>query len=322
MRYGILLLTEDVESGCTLMDVPRIFYDDEYREYKISKCKNQEVIDFWKKQAEKAKGDLSLANVVPYIVSKLAPFATNEYVRPIIAQQNSTINFRKVMDEGKIFIAKLSKGKIGEKNTSLIGMIIIGKILVNALEREGTDEKSRRPFYLYVDEFQNFLTNGVLTILSEARKYKLSLTIGHQYLGQLVKNGNTQFRDAIFGNVGNKMVLRIGPDDSGFLLKELQGTSFEEQDLRELPNATGIMRMLVDGKPTPAFTLRSYWGESEYDMITEPNKEIAEEIKKLSKLKYGRERSIIENELALRSKFQKKKESEKSTSGSFDGLGF
>ncbi|MCS7317695.1 MAG: TraM recognition domain-containing protein [Candidatus Dojkabacteria bacterium] len=310
-RYGILLLTEDPESGSTLLDFPRIFIDQGYREYKLSKAKNPEVIDFWRKQAEKANRDLSLENLAPYITSKLAPMITNAYVRPIVAQQKSTIDFRKAMDESKIIICKFSKGKIGDRNTNLLGMIVVGKILVNTLERESVDESKRTPFYLYIDEFQNFLTNGILTILSEARKYKLGLVVGHQYLGQLVRNGNTQFRDAIFGNVGNKMFLRVGPDDSAFLLKELQGSNFEEQDLRELQNATGIAKILVDGKPTPAFTLRSYWGESPYDMISEPNFELAEEIKKISKLRYGRDRDLIEQEIVTRSKFTKQANTDK-----------
>lgn len=323
-RYGILLITEDPESGCTLMEIPKIFADEGYREYKLSKAKNQEVIDFWRKQAEKADKDLSLANVTPYITSKLAPLITNAYIRPIVAQQKSTIDFKEAMNKGKVIICKFSKGKIGDRNTNLLGMIIIGKILVTALEREDLDEKQRVPFYLYVDEFQNFLTNGILTILSEARKYKLGLIIGHQYLGQLVRQGSTQFRDAIFGNVGNKIILRIGPDDSSFLVKELQGSNFEEQDLRELPNATGIVKLLVDGKPTPAFTLRSYWGESPYDMISEPNKELAEEIKKISKLRYGRERDLIEQEIISRGKFIKEKQKNTSSSSSSNnfGLGF
>lgn len=321
-RFGILLLTEDTASGSTLLEVPKIFADDGYREYKISKAKNQEVVDFWKKQAEKAGGDASLKNIVPYVVSKLAPFLTNAYIRPIIAQQQSTINFKKAMDEGKIIIAKLSKGKIGDRNTNLLGMILVGKLLVSALEREDSDEKSRKPFYLYVDEFQNFLTNGILTILSEARKYKLSLTIGHQYLGQLVRSNSTQFRDAIFGNVGNKMILRVGSDDSSFLSKELQGTSFEEQDLRELQNATGVAKLLVDGKPTPAFTLRSFWGESPYDMITEPNKILASEIKKISQLRYGKDRAIIEEEVLQRGKNLKEKVVDNKSLGGFGDFGF
>lgn len=322
-RFGIMLLTEDPESGCTLMEVPKIFADDGYREYKLSKTKNQEIIDFWRKQAEKAGGEASLKNIVPYIVSKLAPFLTNAYIRPIISQQTSAINFRKIMDEGKILIVKLSKGKIGDYNANLLGMIIIGKLLVGALEREDLDEKLRRPFYLYIDEFQNFLTDGINIILSEARKYKLALTMGHQFLGQLTRaNNNTKIRDAVFGNVGNKAIMRVGEDDAAFLKKVVEGP-FEESDLQQLPNVTAVIKLLVEGKPTPPFTVRSFYGESPYDLISPYNKELANTIKQISRLKYGRDINIVENEIKQRGTFIKEKKDENKGGGLGDfGFGF
>jgi len=319
-RYAIMLLTDDIESGSTLMEIPKIFADDGYRNYKLSKCTDQEVIDFWRKQAEQATGDVGLKNVTPYVVSKLAPFLTNQYVRPIIAQQESTINFRKIMDEGKILIVKLTKGKIGELNAALLGMIIVGKFLVAALEREGTDEKSRNPFYLYIDEFQNYLTDGIKVILSEARKYRLALTLGHQYVGQLVREGNnTSIKDAVFGNVGNKAVFRVGADDSIFLSKEM-GETVDESDLQQIENFNFYFRMLADGKPTPAFTTRSFYGDSPYDMIGQPNPQIADVAKQISRLKYGKDRNIIENEIKLRGTFIKEKtEEEKKPASLFGG---
>lgn len=307
-RFGVMLLLEDPESGSTLLEFPKIFADEGYRNYKLSKCKNQEVIDFWRKQAEAAGGEASLKNVVPYVVSKLAPFLTNAYVRPIIAQQSSSINFRQIMDEGKILIVKLSKGKIGDLNANLLGMIIIGKLLISALEREVVSEKDRKPFYLYIDEFQNFLTDGIMVILSEARKYKLGLTLGHQFIGQLTREGgNTKIRDAIFGNVGNKAIFRIGEEDAGFLKKVVEGY-FDENDMQQIENGTFILKMLVDGRPTPPFTARSWYGESRFDMMTEPNAELAEVIRGISRLKYGRDVSLIENEIKLRGTFVKEKE--------------
>jgi hypothetical protein len=322
-RYSLMLLTEDPESGSTLMEIPKIFADPGYREYKISKCKNQEVIDFWKKQAEKAGGDAKLENITPYVVSKLASFVTNAYMRPIIAQQESTINFRKIMDEGKILIVKLAKGKIGDLNANLLGMVIIGKILVGALEREEIPESQRRPFYMYIDEFQNFLTDGIMIILSEARKYKLSLTMGHQFLGQLTREGNnTKIRDAVFGNVGNKAIMRVGEEDAPFLRKVVEG-GFEESDLQQLENGTAVIKMLVDGKPTPSFTMRSWYGDSPYDMYTKPNPELGEIIKQISRLKYGKDREIVENEVKLRGSFVKEKKDDKKDMGFGNfGLGF
>ena len=319
-RYAIMLLTDDVESGATLMEIPKIFADDGYRNYKLSKCSDQEVVDFWRKQAEQATGDVGLKNVTPYVVSKLAPFLTNQYVRPIIAQQTSSINFRQIMDEGKILIVKLTKGRIGDLNASLLGMIIIGKLLISALEREGTDEKSRNPFYLYIDEFQNYLTDGIMTILAEARKYRLSLTMGHQFIGQLTREGgNTKIRDAVFGNVGNKAIFRVGEDDAAFL-KKVIGEGFEELDLQQIENFNFYLKMLADGKPTPAFTTRSFYGDSAYDMIGQPNPQVADVAKQISRLKYGKDRNIIENEIKLRGTFIKEKtEDEKKPASMFGG---
>lgn len=315
MRYGILLLTEDKESGSTILEIPKIFADDGYRRYKLSKCKDQEVIDFWIKQAEKAGGETSLKNMTPYITSKLASFLSNAYVRPIVAQQDSTINFREIMDGKKILLAKLSKGKIGEFNANLLGMILIGKLLVAALSREDVLEAQREPFYLYIDEFQNFLTDGINQILSEARKYKLSLTLGHQNLGQLTRaGGDTKIKDNIFGNVGNKAVFRVGVQDADFLKKEFEGY-FDEGDLIKAENGTFFFKMLVDGKPTPPFTARAWYGESKYDMMGPPNEELANIIKQISRLKYGRDRNIVENEIRLRGAFSVEEKKEESIFG-------
>lgn len=321
-RFGVMLLLEDPESGSTLLEFPRLFSDEGYRNYKLSKCKNQEVIDFWRKQAEAAGGEASLKNVVPYVVSKLAPFLTNAYVRPIISQQQSTINFRQIMDEGKILIVKLSKGRIGETNSNLLGMITIGKLLISALERDTANEADRKPFYLYIDEFQNFLTDGINVILSEARKYKLSLTLGHQYIGQLTRpGGDTKIRDAIFGNVGNKAIFRIGEEDATFMKKVVEGY-FDENDMQQIENGTFILKMLVDGRPTQPFTARSWYGESPYDMMSTPNAELADVIRQISRLKYGKDVNLVENEIKLRGTFIKEKEEDPNKKNSLFGGGF
>lgn len=320
-RYGIMLLVSDPESGSTLLEIPKIFADDDYRAYKLSKCTNQEVVDFWEKQALKAGGEASLKNVTPYIVSKLASFLTNDYVRPIVAQQESSINFRQIMDEGKILLVKLSKGRIGDFNMSLLGMIIVSKLLISALEREDIVESKRRPFYLYIDEFQNFLTDGVHQILSEARKYKLSLTLAHQFIGQLTREGgDTKIRDAIFGNVGNKAILRVGVDDAEFLKKEFDGV-FDENDLIKVENMTIFLKLLVDGRPANPFTVRSVYGESPFDMVSSnPNLELADIIRQISRLKYGKDKALVENEIRMRGSFIKKQEP-KNDMGGFGGFG-
>jgi hypothetical protein len=321
-RYAIMLVTTDPESGSTLMEIPKVFADEGYRAYKLSKCKDQEVIDFWKKQAEAAGGEASLKNVTPYVTSKLASFLSNAYVRPIIAQQQTTVNFREIMDDGKILLAKLSKGKIGDFNANLLGMILIGKLLISALERESTPESERRPFYLYIDEFQNFLTDGIMVILSEARKYKLALTMGHQFIGQLTREGNnTKIRDAVFGNVGNKGIFRVGEEDGPYLKKVVEGV-FDENDLQQVENLNFFLKMLVDGKPTPPFSVKSIYGESPYDMIGTPSAELADIVRQISRLKYGKDRNIIENEIKLRGTFVKEKEDDgKNKNSLFGGLG-
>lgn len=320
-RYGIMLLTSDPESGSTLLEIPKIFADDDYRAYKISKCKDQEVVDFWEKQAQKAGGEASLKNVTPYVVSKLASFLTNDYVRPIVAQQHSSLDFKEIMDNKKILIAKLSKGRIGEFNASLLGMILVSKLLIAALQREDVAEDQRVPFYMYIDEFQNFLTDGIQIILSEARKYKLSLTIAHQFIGQLTRQGgDTKIKDSIFGNVGNKAVFRVGVEDAEFLKKEFDGL-FDENDLLKAENGTYFMKMLVDGKPATPFTLRSWYGDSPYDMMSTSNPRLADIIKQISRLKYGKDKAIVENEIKLRGKFIKKVEQQNPAGlGGFGGL--
>lgn len=318
-RFGILLLLEDPESGSTLLEFPKIFADDGYRAYKLSKCKNQEIIDFWKKQAEAAGGEASLKNVVPYVVSKLAPFLINAYVRPIVAQQRSSINFRDIMDNKKILIAKLSKGRIGEKNAQLLGMILVGKLLISALERDYIKESEREPFYLYIDEFQNFLTPGINQILSEARKYKLALILAHQNIGQLTKNANdTRIKDSIFGNVANKAVFRIGEVDAEFFKKVFEGY-FDESDMQQIENGIFILKMLVDGRPTPPFTVRSWLGDSKFDMVSKPNHELSGLIKEISSIKYGKDIDLIENEIKLRGTYTKEDEDKKSSRNPFLG---
>ncbi|MCX6742771.1 MAG: type IV secretion system DNA-binding domain-containing protein, partial [Candidatus Parcubacteria bacterium] len=173
MRNTMLLMMEDPESGSTLLEVSKVLSDEDFRKYKLSKTKTQVVKDFWEKEAEKAGGEASLANMVPYITSKLTSFIANDVMRPIVAQQKSAFSFRKAMDEQKIIMVKLSKGLIGEINANLLGMVIVGKILLAALSRVDQPEAQRKDFFLYIDEFQNFLTEGIQVILSEARKYRL-----------------------------------------------------------------------------------------------------------------------------------------------------
>lgn len=304
MRNSMLLLMEDVESGNTLMEISRVLADEEYRKFKLSKATNPEVIHFWEKQAEKAGGEAALQNVVPYITSKLTSFVANDTMRPIIAQQKSTIDFRWAMDNEKIILVNLSKGRIGEMNAYLLGMVIVGKLLAAALSREDTEESLRKTFYLYIDEFQNFLTDSIVTILSEARKYKLSLNIAHQFLGQLKnKTGDSKIRDSIFGNVGTKVVFRVGIEDAEVFKKEFDPI-FTPEDIAQQPNLHAYMKLLVDGKYPPPFSLYTHFDYSPFSEISfnTGDEEIAQTIKQISRLRFGRDRDIVEKEIRQRAK--------------------
>ncbi len=297
-KNAAALIMADPESGSTLMEISRVLADDDFRKYKLSKCADQLVKDFWEKEAQKAGGEASLANMVPYITSKMSPFISNDFVRPIISQQNSTIDFAEIMNSQKILLVKLAKGKIGQINSDLLGMIVIGKLLMAALARGDMAEEERKDFYLYVDEFQNYLTDSMEIILSEARKYRLCLGIAHQYVGQLVKSGDTKFKDAIFGNVGTKCSFRIGVDDAEALTKEFAGV-FNESDFLNLPAYNCYVKLLIDNANPPGFNMASNTPD-QIPGLPKSNPQLAEAIKKLSKLKHGKDPEIIAMEIKER----------------------
>ncbi len=299
MRNAMQLVMDDPESGSTLMEIPKVLSDEEFRAHKLSKCKTQVVKDFWIKEAQKAGGEASLANMVPYITSKLTPFIANDIMRPIIGQQKSAFNVRQVMDEGKILLLNLSKGKLGDLNAYLIGMVLVGKILMAALSRTDMDPKERKDFYLYIDEFQNFLTDSISAILSEARKYGLNLIIAHQYIGQLVKNNDTQIRDAIFGNVGTKVAFRVGTDDAEFLAKEYAPV-YSQFDLVNVEGLTALIRLLIDNTASRPFNIKIVFAPR----AGQKEQELAGMIKELSRFKYGRKRELIEAEIQERQREQ------------------
>jgi len=213
-RNSAMLVVEDPETGNTLLDVSRVMTDERFRELKLSRCKNPIITQFWREVAVKAGGEAALANIVPYITSKFDVFLANEIMRPIIAQEKSAFNFRQIMDEKKILLINLSKGRLGDINSNLIGLIIVGKILMAALSRVDMPDKERNDFYLYIDEFQNVTTSSISMILSEARKYRLGLNIAHQYIKQL----DDGIRDSVFGNVGSIAAYRVGSEDASALI--------------------------------------------------------------------------------------------------------
>ncbi len=294
MRNALMLVMDDVESGATLMEIPKVLADEEYRRFKLKKCKNQTVVDFWIKEAEKAGGEGALANMVPYITSKLTPFISNDMLRPIIGQQKSAFNMRDVMDRQKILLIDLPKGLIGEMNAYLLGMVLVGKILMAALSRTDMKPEDRKDFYLYIDEFQNFTTNSICQILAEARKYALNLIIAHQYIGQLTKNNNTEIKDAIFGNVGTMISFKVGSEDASFLIKDFAPV-FNEYDLVNVDKGMACIKLLVDNSSTKPFTLKGIW-----PVLGTLHPNMSEKIKTLSRLKFGQSSKLVEADIRRR----------------------
>ena len=285
MRNALLLIMEDPESGSTLIDIPKVLADPDFRRYKLSRCKNTVVKNFWEQEAEKAGGEAALANMVPYITSKMNIFIANDLVRPIISQQKSSFNFREVMDQGKILIVNLSKGKLGDINSYLLGMIIVGKILIATFSRADLPEEERKDFYLYIDEFHNVTTQTITSALAEARKYRLSMIFGHQFIGQL----NDETRKAVFGNVGSVMAFRTGAEDAKYLVPQFEPV-FSEEDLVNLDNYNAGLKLLIKGETSRPFNVVTF-------PPSQGNPKIAELIKKYSRVKYGRDRATVEEEL-------------------------
>lgn len=280
-RNSALLVMDDPQSGNTLVDMSRVLSNKTYRDLKISRCKNPLVKQFWV-NAEKTTGEQGLANYVQYVTNKFDVFLANDIMRPVIAQEKSSFNFREIMDNKKILLVNLSKGRLGDINANLIGLILVGKILIAALSRTDTFGKEFPPFYLYIDEFQNITTDSISTILSEARKYKLSLNIAHQFIAQLEEN----IKNAVFGNVGSICAFRVGAEDSEVLEKQFTPI-FSTSDLMNIDNLNAYLRLLVNGKPAKPFNIFvPFPPQGDNGQI--------EKLKEMSYLKYGKPREEVE----------------------------
>ena len=290
------LTVMSLPGGGTLLDIPRLFTDDAFRDRCLEYVKDPVVEAFWKQQMAKT-ADFHKSEMFNYFISKFGRFMTNDLMRNIIGQTQSAFNLREVMDSGKILLVNLSKGKIGEMNSYLLGMVLVAKIQVAAFARADITEEERKDFYLYVDEFQNFTTDNFKTILSEARKYKLNLAITNQYIAQLTET----VRDAVIGNAGTLVSYRIGASDAEFLEKEFPGVS--AQDLTNLDKFNMYIKMLINLTPSITFSMKGLKPENT------GNKEVVEAIRQLSRLKYGRDRSIVEEEFGERVKMDEPTES-------------
>ena len=287
-RNATLLVMEDPASGSTLMDIGRVLSNAQFRNLKLSRSNNPIVNQFWNEIATKAEGEASLQNIVPYITNKFDDFTANDFMRPIIGQQNSSFNFREVIDNKKILLVNLSKGRLGERNANLLGLILVGKLFMAALSRADNPRGDFAPFYLYIDEFQNITTDSIPGILSEARKYKLSLTIAHQYLAQI----DEKIRDAVFGNVGSMVVFRVGQEDGEFFGKQFE-PAFSAPDFVSIENRNAYAKILANGVPQKPFNIKTL-------NLEKGNPDQIDDLRELSYLTYGRDRATIEEAIRAR----------------------
>ena len=282
-RNATMLVMEDPSSGSTILDIARVLANKEFRDQKLAKSMNPIVNQFWNEIAGKAGGESSLENIVPYITNKFDDFTANDFIRPIVGQQESSFNFREVMDTKKILLINLSKGRLGEKNANLLGLIVVGKLFMAALSRADSPRAAHAPFYLYIDEFQNVTTDSIPGILSEARKYKLSLTMAHQFLAQIEE----KTRDAVFGNVGNMAVFRVGEEDAEFFAKQFAPV-FGALDFVNLEMGNAYIKILSKGVPQKPFDIKTT------DLLPMNDAQV-DDLIHLSSLTYGRDRATVEN---------------------------
>ncbi len=299
-RNGCLTLMEDEEEGGAITDLVRLFTDDDWGKYKVSKVKNPIVKSFWENQMAKT-GAREKQEMIPYFAAKFGQFYTNTLMRNIVGQTKSSFDISDCMNSGKIILMNLSKGLIGDINSTLLGMIVVNKIQVAAMRRQRETKEARKDFFLYIDEFQNFVTPSIESILSEARKYRLGLVLAHQYLDQLEKEsklaGSVSLKGAVFGNVGTMMFYKIGPQDAEVGAKQM-GPVFSEQDLVNQDAFKATMKLCIDGQPSRPFTLEAQrpWLDNTYPK----DLQAAEAFKQLSRLKFGRPRDFVSREILRR----------------------
>ena len=284
-----VMLTAMSEPENTLVEVLRLLTDPNFVKEKLPKISDPLVRRYWTDEMAQTTA-FHKSEVMGYFVSKFDRFVTDKLMRNIIGQGKSAFDFRQVMDESKILLVDLSKGKIGEENSNFLGLVLVPRILVAAMSRVDIPEDERRDFYLYVDEFQNFTTPDFAQILSEARKYRLNLTVANQFIAQIQEEG---IREAVFGNVGTLIAFRVGVDDATYLEHQFDPV-FKKQDLINNPVGHAYLRLLVNGQPSYPFSMATDW---EAMRAAPRNKEVAESIRELSRLRFGRDKAIVEAEI-------------------------
>lgn len=299
--------------GTTLLGIPRMLVDKDYRQKIISNLKDPVIKAFWIHEYEAWQDKFRNEAIAP-IQNKVGQFLSTSIIRNVVGQSKSTINIFDMMNEGKIFLVNVSKGRIGEDNSGLLGGMIITKIQLAAMERVRIPEETRRDFYLYVDEFQNFVTDAFAGILSEARKYRLNLTVAHQYTAQLVVDKSSAVRDAVFGNVGTMIVFRVGSDDAEFLESEFD-PEFTPQDIVNLPNYKVYMKLMIDG-----VTSRPFSAKTLPQMVKGGDKKVEEEVIKTSRELYCRPKDVVEREINDWSGMSLGNDNEPSSMEKFDAI--
>jgi len=298
-RNAALTVMADPQGG-TFVDIPKLFRDPKFVQQKLQYVTDRNVKEFWEKEMPQSQRSNEFGDVVSWFISKFGAFLSNEMMRNIIGQTTSAFNLRDIMDNKKILLVNLSKGRTGDLNSKLLGMIFIMKFQSAAMSRAKIPESERKDFALFVDEFQNFSTDSFATIMSEARKYHLNLIVANQFTTQLTE----EIRDAIFGNIGTTIAFRVGDRDAEALDKYFQ-PAFDETDLLRLPNHNTIVRTMIDGVPTQPFSMATL------PPLGNPNQRLSEALKQLSAAKYGRPRSVVEDEIFAR--METKSELPKST---------
>jgi hypothetical protein len=288
-RNAALTIMADPAGG-TFVDIPKLFRDPQYVKQKLQYVKDLNVIEFWQKEMPQSQRSNEFGEVVSWFVSKFGAFLSNEMMRNIIGQTKSSFNLRDIMDNKKILLVNLSKGRTGELNSKLLGMVFVMKFQAAAMSRANIPEKDRKDFALYVDEFQNFSTDSFATILSEARKYHLNLIVANQFTTQLTD----EVRDAVFGNIGTIVAFRVGQDEDAEALAKRFRPQFDSSDLLRMPNYNAVVRTLIGGVPTNPFSLATL------PPIGNENKKLLDALKQLSAAKHGRPKAAVEKEIFSR----------------------
>lgn len=309
-RNGALTIMSD-PGGSSFIDIPQVFNDNDFAKAKLKNVTDPTVLDFWNKEMAQTS-DYHKSEILGWFVSKFGAFLSNEMMRNIIGQTKSSFNLREIMDSGKILLVDLSKGRTGELNSQLLGMIFVMKFQAAAMGRANMPEEERRDFSLYVDEFQNFATESFETILSEARKYRLNLILANQFMTQLTD----KIREAIIGNVGTIISGRLGTTDAELMAKKFMPT-FDAEDLTKLPNFESVSSVMINNVPSSAFSM------SMIPLLGKPNPQLADALKRLSSAKYGRPRSQVEQEIfkRLRAGDEEREARKKAFSASPGGFG-